>query len=97
MIDTSGRGIRKSVPPKFPYFHVQFGMTRGYAQVIEKQNKFDPEFGHQVLAAILGKKDRFTEGKIQRKTIEEEQADVKTFLSEWILFDWTSELDGGAL
>ena len=27
MIDTRAKGLRGSIPPNFPYFHVEFGLS----------------------------------------------------------------------
>lgn len=37
LIDTSGKGVRRCVPDNFAYFHVQFGLDRGFAHVVEDE------------------------------------------------------------
>jgi len=44
LIDTGNKGVRKCIPPRFPYFSVQFGMTQGMAHVIENEKKISPNF-----------------------------------------------------
>jgi hypothetical protein len=89
------RGIRHSVPINFAYFHVQFGLSTGYAHIIEKESNFQETFGHEVIAGLLDIDDRFTQGKVKRQSLEAEQEEVKRFLANWLPFDWTTELDGG--
>ncbi len=46
LIDTKARGgLRKSIPKGFPYFSVEFGVSGGYAHVIEDEKKFSRYFG----------------------------------------------------
>lgn len=37
LIDTSGKGVRRCVPAGFGFFHVEFGLDKGYAHVIEDE------------------------------------------------------------
>jgi len=95
LIDTKDKGVRKCIPPRFPYFSVQFGMTQGMAHVIEKENKFKKTFGLEVIAGIIGNDTYFTTGRQSRLSKQEETENVKKFLKKWLPFDWTKELDGG--
>ncbi|KAM7528143.1 hypothetical protein LguiB_031553 [Lonicera macranthoides] len=36
LIDTSMKGLQGSIPKDFPYFHVEFGLWKGYAHVIDE-------------------------------------------------------------
>jgi len=45
IIDTTGRGVKRSIPEGFPYFNVEFGIDGGYAHVIEDERKFPHYFG----------------------------------------------------
>src|SRR5687767_6408773 len=45
LIDTTGRGVHRAVPPNFPYFSVDFGDEGGYAHVIEDEAQFPKDFG----------------------------------------------------
>jgi len=45
------------------------------------------------MAGLLGVHDRYTEGRIKRKTLGEETATAKDFLQEYLPFDWTRALD----
>lgn len=90
------RGIRKTVPEKFEYFMVQFGMKTGMAHVIESQKDFSKLFGKEVIAGILKLPIERYVFKQERKSVEEEKKQVSEFLEHWIKFDWTVKLDGGS-
>ncbi len=82
------------MPSGFPYFHVQFGAGLGYAHVIENESDFPLQFGHEVVAGMLGI-DATVFKYPKRKPVEAEREKVKSFLQHWQKFDWTVELDGG--
>ena len=58
LIDTSGRGLRASVPVGFAYFHVEFGLRQGYAHVIDDELRWKRSFGRDVLKGAMGIEDR---------------------------------------
>ncbi|KAI8562725.1 hypothetical protein RHMOL_Rhmol03G0056600 [Rhododendron molle] len=39
------KGLRGSVPKDFPYFHVEFGLNKGFVHVIDDEQKFKANFG----------------------------------------------------
>ncbi len=45
VIETKGRGLKKSIPQGFPYFFVEFGIDSGYVHVVEQEAKFSRYFG----------------------------------------------------
>ncbi|DBA83040.1 TPA: hypothetical protein ACH3X1_006813 [Trebouxia sp. C0004] len=53
MIETGGKGLRGSIPANFPYFHVEFNLTRGFVHVIDDEAKFDPQFGRSIMIGLL--------------------------------------------
>jgi hypothetical protein len=73
VIDTRGRGIVKSVPRDFPYFHVEFTMNGGYAPVIENEKKFRYYFGREVLGDVLDLQESLTK---EREVEEQEERDI---------------------
>jgi hypothetical protein len=95
LIETKGKGIRKSIPPNFTYFFVQFGVGAGYAHVIEDSQKFPRFFGREVIAGILQLDAEQYIIKPKRRSFEEERKSVLAFLDMWKDFDWTVALDGG--
>ena len=40
LTDTSEKGLRGSIPKNFPYFHVEFGLYRGFVHVIDDKKNF---------------------------------------------------------
>ncbi|KAG8369732.1 hypothetical protein BUALT_Bualt14G0044400 [Buddleja alternifolia] len=54
LIDTNGKGLRDSVPQNFPYFHVEFGLNKGFAHVIDNEEVFHCSFGLNVIRGMLG-------------------------------------------
>ena len=54
LIDTSTKGLRASVPEGFAYFHVEFGLRRGYAHVIDDEQRWQRSFGRDTLAGAMG-------------------------------------------
>ena len=98
-IDTSKKGIRRSVPPNFPYFHVEWsnltGPPGGYCHVIDDQNIFKSSFGRETLLPLIGEHVGRKSKELQRKRHPEfeRQAMIST-LKLWKKFDWTVELDG---
>eukprot|EP01120_Amphizonella_sp_Union-15-10_P009066 TRINITY_DN3363_c0_g1_i1.p1 TRINITY_DN3363_c0_g1~~TRINITY_DN3363_c0_g1_i1.p1 ORF type:complete len:261 (-),score=32.53 TRINITY_DN3363_c0_g1_i1:46-828(-) len=94
LIDTTVRGIRRSIPPHFSYFYVQFGVETGYAHQIEDSVKWSKNFGEEVIGGILGlDPDLWISPRFLPYNQEVEL--VKEFLESWKKYDWTTELDGG--
>ena len=48
------QGLRGSIPPNFPYFHVELNLVKGYVHVIDDESRFDPLFGRSILISLLG-------------------------------------------
>jgi hypothetical protein len=74
IIDLAGRGLRRAVPPNFPYFAVGW-RGGGYAQVIEDEHAWSATFGLDVLAGMLGlPPGAFGRRGAQRPTTAEDHA-----------------------
>eukprot|EP00505_MAST-04D_sp_SCG-Rhode-Island_P000996 Stramenopile-MAST_4_protein_996 len=58
VIDTSQKGLAKSVPPSFPYFHVELCSldysTCGMAHIIDDSSRFPASYGLDILCGLLG-------------------------------------------
>ncbi|XP_057446194.1 uncharacterized protein LOC130738264 [Lotus japonicus] len=53
LIDTSQKGLRNSIPEHFPYFHVEFGLNKGFVHVIDDEKLFKRSFGLNVIRGLL--------------------------------------------
>jgi hypothetical protein len=49
LIDTSEKGLRGSIPQDFPYFHVEFGPSRGFIHVVDDEKNFKSILGLNVI------------------------------------------------
>eukprot|EP01130_Rhizamoeba_saxonica_P012769 TRINITY_DN5419_c0_g1_i2.p1 TRINITY_DN5419_c0_g1~~TRINITY_DN5419_c0_g1_i2.p1 ORF type:complete len:595 (+),score=144.73 TRINITY_DN5419_c0_g1_i2:297-2081(+) len=92
LIDCSKKGLRRSIPPDFKYFYVQFGMSQCWSHLIENPAKFTPNFGVNILAGIM-QVDVEEYRLAPRLTYEQEMQNKVLFLDTWDDFDWTYELD----
>eukprot|EP00300_Choanocystis_sp_HF-7_P029580 c3676_g1_i1.p2 GENE.c3676_g1_i1~~c3676_g1_i1.p2 ORF type:complete len:229 (-),score=42.29 c3676_g1_i1:38-724(-) len=91
VIETRGRGLRRSVPKGFPYFYVQFGMDDGFAHVIEDEAKFPADFGVAIIAGMLElEPSAWRHPKPDAADVV--ARNVKKFLDLWAPFDWTKQL-----
>lgn len=84
-------GIKRQIPRKFPYFHVDFGMKMGFAQVIEDEKGFDRNFGYEILGAALDieKTRRVRPPYLSRKGMVRFK---KQFVEDFQKYDWTSSI-----
>ena len=81
--ETAGKGLRKVLSKRLPYFYVDFKLDDGYAHIIEDTKKFDKYFGKRLLASLL-KMEQY-----QWKGVEMSDKVKKTFRSHWKDYDWT--------
>ena len=51
---TRPQGLRGSIPPNFPYLHVEFGLGDGFVHVIDDERKFDRGLARSVLIGARG-------------------------------------------
>lgn len=94
LIDTSVKGLRHSIPKDFPYFHVEFGLKKGFVHVIDDESQFKSSFGINVVRGML----RLPAEDMHRQRQKHESMDaqreaVVNFGREWDPFDWTKQLD----
>ena len=96
LVDTRGKGVRRSIPKGFPYFAVDFGMDGGYAHVVEDEAQFPAHFGAEVIGGML---DLPVSAWLRPKPVgfEEEQRRVVAFCKLWADYDWTEQLDDPGL
>ncbi|XP_059461046.1 uncharacterized protein LOC132190161 [Corylus avellana] len=93
LIDTSEKGgLRGAIPKNFPYFHVEFGISKGFLHVIDDETQFKSSFGLNVIRGLLKlpeeemhRSQRYDSGELRREA-------VKSFVKDWEPFDWTKQL-----
>lgn len=93
IIDTREKGLLRSIPKGFAYFHVEFGVNGGYCHLIENDLKFKYFFGREVIGDIL---------ELPKNLLKERQEDEMTekknvydFCQKFQDYDWTIALEGG--
>ncbi|GAV71200.1 CwfJ_C_2 domain-containing protein/CwfJ_C_1 domain-containing protein [Cephalotus follicularis] len=90
LIDTSDKGLRGSIPKDFPYFHVEFGLSKGFVHVIDDEKQFKSSLGLNVIRGMLHLQE---EDMYRRRRHEEGQRHaVASFARDWEPFDWTKQL-----
>jgi hypothetical protein len=47
------QGLRGCIPPNFPYFAVEMGLSSGHVHVIDDESSFPDNFGRGVLIGLL--------------------------------------------
>jgi diadenosine tetraphosphate (Ap4A) HIT family hydrolase len=97
LVETNGRGIRKSVPSGFSYFFVEFGVGGdGYAHVIEDISQFPLDMGREVVCGVLGEPAQLVM-HARRESRHAEVEAVRGFREMWRPFDWTIKLRKGVV
>lgn len=88
LVSLSGRDVRKAVPKGLPYFSVSFGMTEGYAHVIEDEKIFPQNFAQEIIGGMLDL-DHSKWRKPQKRNFEQQSIEVQNFAKLWFNFDCT--------
>ncbi|GMY24463.1 CWF19-like protein 2 isoform X2 [Fagus crenata] len=92
LIDTSEKGLRCSIPKNFPYFHVEFGLRKGFVHVIDDETQFKSSFGLNVIRGMLQLPEEDMHRRRRYDSVEVQRDAVKTFVQDWEPFDWTKQL-----
>lgn len=53
LVNLKDRDVRRAIPKGLPYFWVNFGMSSGFAHVIEDQEKFPGNFAQEIIGGLL--------------------------------------------
>lgn len=93
LIDTSEKGLRGSIPKNFPYFHVEFGLNKGFVHVIDDESQFNSSLGFNVIRGMLQLAEEDMYRRRRHQSVEEQKEAVASFAREWEPFDWTKQLD----
>ncbi|XP_008391166.3 uncharacterized protein [Malus domestica] len=92
LIDTSVKGLRGSIPKDFPYFHVEFGLNKGFVHVIDDEQQFNSSLGLNVIRGMLQLPEEDMYRRRRHETVEAQKQAVKSFDQDWSPFDWTKQL-----
>lgn len=92
LIPTSGN-LRQVIPANFSYFHVEFGLDRGFVHVIDDEGNFSSGFGLNVIRGLLRLPEEDMYRRRRLEPVEKQKLAVAAFMKEWEPFDWTRALD----
>lgn len=92
LIDTSVKGLRASIPKDFPYFHVEFGLDRGFVHVIDDEKDFKSSFGLNVIRGMLKLPPEDMHRSRRPESVEAQKHAVASFAKLWEPFNWTNQL-----
>ncbi|KAK9991898.1 hypothetical protein SO802_026883 [Lithocarpus litseifolius] len=92
LIDTTEKGLQASIPKDFPYFHVQFGLNKGFVHVIDNEDEFKSSLGINVIRGMLQLPVEDMHGRQRYVSVEVQKEAVKSFVQDWEPFDWTKQL-----
>lgn len=86
LISLKDRDVRRAVPKGLPYFWVNFGMSSGFAHVIEDQEKFPGNFAQEIIGGLLELDPRVWR---RPRKLNNPIPKVKQFADCWKPFDIT--------
>ncbi|CAA7399250.1 unnamed protein product [Spirodela intermedia] len=89
---TSEKGLRRVIPKDFPYFHVEFGLDRGFVHVIDDEGSFNSNIGLNVIRGMLQLPEEDMYRRRRQEAVETQRSAVAAFAREWEPFDWTKQL-----
>lgn len=92
LIDTSVKDLRASIPKDFPYFHVEFGLNKGFVHVIDDEKQFSSSFGLNVIRGMLKLPPEDMHQHRRRESVDTQREAVASFARDWEPFDWTKQL-----
>lgn len=88
LISLKDRDVRRAVPKGLPYFWVNFGMSSGFAHVIEDHDHFPMNFAQEVIGGLLNLDARLWR---RPRYIENPIPKVKQFADWWKPYDCTRD------
>ncbi|XP_042380872.1 CWF19-like protein 2 isoform X2 [Zingiber officinale] len=92
VIPTKGN-LRQVIPENFSYFHVEFGLDKGFVHVIDKDSNFESGFGLNVVRGLLRLPEEDMYRSRRHESTDKQQQAVARFARDWQRFDWTRELE----
>ncbi|KAG0468463.1 hypothetical protein HPP92_017791 [Vanilla planifolia] len=91
VIQTSGN-LRNVIPENLSYFHVEFGLDRGFVHIDDDDN-FPSSFGPNVIRGMLRLPEEDMHRPRKHESTEKQKQAVAALVQEWKPFDWTKDLD----
>lgn len=91
-IDTAVKGLQGTIPPNFPYFHVEFGLAEGFVHVIDDVDSFDRDFGRRVLIGLLELPEEDMHRRARRESVAIQERWAAEFRKHFDEYDWTKQL-----
>ncbi|KHJ96806.1 hypothetical protein OESDEN_03227 [Oesophagostomum dentatum] len=86
------KDLRKQIPKGFSYFAVDFGLSNGFAHVIERNDTFPATFAHEIIAGMLDlPANKWRHRKPQE--FSEIKAKCDAMKAAWDPYDWTKRID----
>lgn len=92
VIPTSGN-LRQVIPENFSYFHVEFGLDKGFVHVIDEDSNFQSGFGLNVVRGLLRLPEEDMYRRRRHESTDKQQQGVARFSQDWQRYDWTRELE----
>lgn len=92
LIPTKGN-LWQVIPENFAYFHVEFGLDRGFVHVIDDESKFSAGFGLNVIRGMLRLPEEDMHRRQRHESMDKQKQAVASFMKDWEPFDWTKQLD----
>uniref|UniRef100_A0ACD6A902 Uncharacterized protein n=1 Tax=Avena sativa TaxID=4498 RepID=A0ACD6A902_AVESA len=92
LIPTSGN-LRQVIPENFAYFHVEFGLDRGFVHVIDDESNFSAGFGLNVMRGVLRLPGEDMHRRRRHESTDNQKQAVGSFMKDWEPFDWTKQLE----
>jgi hypothetical protein len=92
LIPTSGN-LRQVIPENFSYFHVEFGLDRGFVHVIDDERKFSAGFGLNVVRGVLRLPVEDMHRRRRHASMDNQKQAVARFIKDWGPFNWTKQLE----
>ncbi|KAF8660676.1 hypothetical protein HU200_057502 [Digitaria exilis] len=90
---SASRNLRQAIPENFAYFHVEFGLDRGFVHVIDDESKFSAGFGLNIIRGMLQLPEEDMHRRRRHESMDNQKQAVASFKKDWEPFDWTKQLD----
>ncbi|VDM66103.1 unnamed protein product [Strongylus vulgaris] len=86
------KDLRRQIPKGFSYFAVDFGLSNGFAHVIENNETFPSTFAHEIIAGMLDlPANKWRHRKAQEFSVLKAKCDAMK--AAWEPYDWTKKID----